>query len=200
MGIAESTIKHKNEKIKKANIELNIIKDINFISVIIEIDQMIEPQMRPRVGYKSIYDPLKQYKKILRNKILNELKLKNTNIFSNLEEDVYISSNITLISEPPKNFSNIQKLNALNNKIKFNKKPDIDNCVKTIYDSLEKIFFFNDSQIVEEKLNKIYGTHEATYINLKIYKQPSFKGKKLTKKEIEQIEDSKIKEYLLKEK
>ena len=31
---------------------------------------------------------------------------------------------------------------------KFNKKPDVDNCAKTIYDSLEKIFFFNESAVL----------------------------------------------------
>ena len=74
MGIAESTIKNKNNKIKNANIRVSIfdLTNLNHIIVNITIDQLIEPQMRPRIGFKSIYDPLKEYKKIIRTKIDEE--------------------------------------------------------------------------------------------------------------------------------
>lgn len=181
MGIAESTIKNKNNKIKNANIKISIfdLTNINHIIVNITIDQLIEPQMRPRIGFKSIYDPLKEYKKIIRIKINEEInKLKNKNLLNKfINENSYIESEITLTAKPPKTFSKLKTLKALKNHIKFNKKPDIDNCIKTIYDSCEGIFFFNDSQIIKETSLKRYDCEESTNIIFYIFQQPNVKGR-----------------------
>lgn len=196
MGIAEGTIKNKNEKIKKANISLQFNNNDQVNQYIITIDQLIEPQMRPRIGFRNIYDPMESYKNIIRKKIKEEIERLNIDIV--LSDDVYIKTEIKLFKEPPKTFSNNKKYNALIDNIKFNKKPDIDNCVKTIYDSLEGILFKNDSQIIEEKTSKIYSIHESTIVIFNIYKQKEIKGS-LNKNTIQELDDVNIRNYLLKE-
>jgi Holliday junction resolvase RusA-like endonuclease len=157
MGIAENTIKNKNDKIKESIITVDYEKvDDNHYIYKINIDQLIEPQMRPRSGkFRNIYDPMKTYKEVIRKKILTEIDLKNIPCF--LGEEYSIKSYISLTSKPLLSWSISKQYNALNGYIPFNKKPDIDNCAKTIYDSLEKIFFNNDSEIISENIEKKYG-------------------------------------------
>jgi len=187
MGIAENTVKNKVEKIKKAELSMEIKEHIDHLTIYITIDQAIEPQMRPRVGkFFNIYDPLEKYKKILGEKIKTSLNHLQVNIEMN--EDKYIETEIVLTNIPPKNFTKKQLIAAFLGNLKFNKKPDIDNCVKTIYDSTEGIIFFNDSQIVKETFEKKYSTKEETFIIFNIYDQPKIKGR-LSKKELDDIKD-----------
>lgn len=46
------------------------------------------------------------------------------------------------------------------------KKPDTDNLIKTVKDSLEGVFYNNDSQICEIKAMKIYSDKPRVQINL----------------------------------
>lgn len=171
--IAENTIKPKVEKIKNANVRLNCIKEFDICYIHIFIDQIIEPAMRPRTGgFNNIYDPLKRYKKILREKIENEI---NTEIPKG--EDYYLNTEVIVSKKPLKSFSIKRKVKALLNEYKWNTKPDVDNILKTIYDSVEGIFFINDSQIVRETTEKRYGEKESTEIIFKIYKQPDTSGR-----------------------
>lgn len=195
MGIAENSIKNKNNKIKNVNINITYekIKEINECiykdllidvdKITIKLDQLIEPQMRPRIGFHNIYDPLEKYKKILKKKIKEELLKENINI--ELSEDFYYVSNIILNKEPPKNFSKKRKFFSLLKYFKFNKKPDLDNCVKTVYDTLEGIIFKNDSQIIRETTSKYYATKDSTEITFFIYHQPDTSGRINLKKEFE---------------
>jgi len=199
MGIAEKTVRKKNEKIKKANVTIIDYNDdvlyydpeskehLKAVSIGIGIDQCIEPQMRPRKGgFGNLYDPLEKYKNILREKVKEQLEINNIKI--DISEDKYIKSTIVVIKEPPSTLTKKEKLYALLGKFKFNKKPDIDNCVKTIYDSFEKIFFFNDSQVITETFTKRYGTQDYTKIYLDIFDQPKITGR-LTKKELEKYSE-----------
>ena len=197
MGIAESTIKKKNENIKKANITVkfedlshDVYNNEKFhfnkheYWYTIEIDQLIEPQMRPRGGkFGNVYDPLKTYKKIIREKIKKEIE--NNNIPLYIDEDkYYIMSYINLYKTPPKNWSINKQLNAILGLYPFTKKPDIDNCVKTIYDSLEGIFFFNDGQINHENLIKMYSPKDKTIIRLNVIEKEPLVKYNITKKNI----------------
>lgn len=196
MGIAEKTVKEKNNKIKNANIDVMVIDNEYYTTVTITIDQMIEPQMRPRTGrYNNVYDPLGQYKEHIRKKVLK--KLEDNNFKIEISEDKYIEADIILQSVPPKSLTNHEKIDALKGNRKFNKKPDIDNCVKTIYDSFEDIFFFNDSQIVKESFEKRYGFTDQTIIVLRIFDQYESKKGRLTKAELESL-DQKYIDYLKK--
>ena len=188
--IAEGTIKKKNDKVKNLNITIrkNNIKDNkNFEDVetyTLEFDQIIEPSMRPRSSKVSntTYDPLKNYKKIIKEKI--ERILYEQDNHPNIGEDYYIEVTTVLEHVPPKHFTTKQKLAAFDHKLMYNKKPDIDNIAKTIYDSVEGIFFFNDSQIVKEDFEKYYGPKDKLTVTFHIKKQPDIHGR-ATKEEEE---------------
>lgn len=47
------------------------------------------------------------------------------------------------------------------------KKPDVDNVVKIILDSLNGIAYHDDSQVVELKVNKFYGSNERVWVQIK---------------------------------
>jgi len=178
----ESTISRKNKKIKEANVEVNIFLDEDDNTIVeIEIDQAIEPYMRHRLSGIRLYDPLATYKNIFRKKVLE--KLEELNVEIPVNEEMYVISDLCLTCEIPKSYSRKKKVLAYKNEYKNNKKPDVDNVAKTIYDSLEKIFFWNDAQIIEERFRKEYDVEEHTSISFALCKQPDTSGR-LTNEEL----------------
>lgn len=69
----------------------------------------------------------------------------------------------------PKNTSKKQKEDMLNNHISPTKKPDIDNIVKIILDSLNKLAFKDDNQITKLEVEKLYAEEEKVYIKVEEY-------------------------------
>lgn len=63
--------------------------------------------------------------------------------------------------------SDIEKM--LNNEISPTKKPDIDNIVKVILDSMNKFAFKDDNQITKLEIEKIYALEEKVYIKIEEY-------------------------------
>lgn len=61
----------------------------------------------------------------------------------------------------------IQKM--LENEISPTKKPDIDNIVKIILDSMNKFAFKDDTQITSLTVEKIYGLEEKVVISIEEY-------------------------------
>lgn len=49
------------------------------------------------------------------------------------------------------------------------KKPDIDNIVKTVLDSLNKMAFNDDNQITKLEVEKLYGEEEKVYVKIEEY-------------------------------
>lgn len=60
-----------------------------------------------------------------------------------------IKANIIAYYKIPKSYTKAKRLACKQNIILPTKKPDIDNCIKVILDSLNGIAFHDDSQIVE---------------------------------------------------
>ena len=54
----------------------------------------------------------------------------------------------------------------LNNEINVTKKPDCDNIAKIILDSLNKIAYHDDSQVVDLHVNKRYAEMPYVYVEL----------------------------------
>lgn len=69
----------------------------------------------------------------------------------------------------PKNTSKKQKEEMINNHISPTKKPDIDNIVKIILDSLNKLAFKDDNQITKLEVEKLYAEEEKVYIKVEEY-------------------------------
>ena len=68
-----------------------------------------------------------------------------------LEAFIYLSFPI------PASYSQKRAKDCINEAIKHTKKPDADNCAKSIIDGMAGIVFENDSQIVSLHIHKTYG-------------------------------------------
>jgi len=105
------------------------------------------PAPRPRFSKFGTYNPASytQYKK----DFLALAKLQSKTYFNGA-----ICLNITFFMQIPKSLSK-KKQNELIGQYHI-KKPDLDNLIKTVKDSLEGTFYKNDSQICKVVAEKIY--------------------------------------------
>ena len=69
----------------------------------------------------------------------------------------------------PKSTSQKQKTLMLENKISPTKKPDIDNIVKAVLDSMNKFAFKDDNQITKLEVEKKYALEDKIYIKIEEY-------------------------------
>ena len=56
----------------------------------------------------------------------------------------------------PASYSNKRKLACIEQEERPTKKPDIDNCAKSIFDGMNGIIFKDDAQIVDAHVTKVY--------------------------------------------
>jgi Holliday junction resolvase RusA-like endonuclease len=68
----------------------------------------------------------------------------------------------------PKSVSKKKAQEMLEDKVKPTKKPDIDNILKSVCDSLNKVAYTDDTQIVEMRIQKHYA--ENSYMVVKLWK------------------------------
>ena len=71
---------------------------------------------------------------------------------------------ITAYFEVPKSANKTTRCQMLENIISPTKKPDIDNVVKIVLDSMNKFAFKDDTQITKLDIEKRYGLEEKVYI------------------------------------
>ena len=131
-----------------------------------EVPGAIKGKGRPRVNSYTgiVYTPTttKDYEYLVEQYFL--LKYPK---FKPLEGRVTV--NITATFNIPKSTKkqDIQKMLA--KEISPTKKPDIDNIVKIILDSLNKIAFKDDNQITKMEVEKVYGEEEKVYVKIEEY-------------------------------
>lgn len=71
--------------------------------------------------------------------------------------------------EMPKSTKKSDIEEMLENKISPTKKPDIDNIVKIVLDSMNKFAFRDDTQITKLEVEKIYSFEEKIFIKIEEY-------------------------------
>lgn len=71
--------------------------------------------------------------------------------------------------EVPKSTSKSIKEQMLENTISPTKKPDIDNIIKIVLDSMNKFAFKDDTQITKVDVEKVYGLEEKLCIKIEEY-------------------------------
>ncbi|WP_143287345.1 RusA family crossover junction endodeoxyribonuclease [Caloramator quimbayensis] len=81
--------------------------------------------------------------------------------------DGQISAKITAYYSIPKSTSKKKREEMLKGKIRPVKKPDVDNIVKSILDSLNKIAYDDDSQVVKCDVEKFYDENPRVEVELK---------------------------------
>lgn len=77
-----------------------------------------------------------------------------------------IKAEIKVFMQIPKSESMKKKAAMMAGQIRPTKKPDADNCAKSVLDALNKIAFDDDSQIVELYVNKYYSENPRVTITL----------------------------------
>ena len=86
------------------------------------------------------------------------------------EEPLEISCEF--IFEMPKSWSNKKKAEYLGKRCISRKKPDIDNCMKSVMDALNGLAYTDDSQVTDTgKCVKIWGQDEGVVIKLRRVKE-----------------------------
>lgn len=76
---------------------------------------------------------------------------------------------ITAYFEVPKSANKLAKEQMLGNTISPTKKPDIDNIVKIVLDSMNKFAFKDDTQITKIEVEKLYGDVEKLCVKIEEY-------------------------------
>ena len=104
---------------------------------------------RPRHGKYKTYTPAKT--KSVENNIAYLYKVNVGYYFEG-----YVKLNINLYYSIAKSDSKKKKLMKLNNELRPNKKPDIDNVVKLVADALNEVAYKDDTQIIEIECRKFY--------------------------------------------
>lgn len=82
------------------------------------------------------------------------------------ENGVALSAFITVYVKPPVRAKKIVKEAMLKNEIKPIMKPDNDNIEKIIFDALNKVAYYDDTQIVENTTIKKYSEEEKVEVTI----------------------------------
>lgn len=128
-----------------------------------------KPQSRPRFtrhGRPYELKDMKEYKQAIEHMTKEQLKCDKL-------VDVPLSVSIKFYIEPPQYISKVKK-NALELKqetMRVFRKPDIDNYVKAILDSMNDIVFKDDGQISELYAKKVYSLRPRTEVTVKVLEE-----------------------------
>jgi Holliday junction resolvase RusA-like endonuclease len=84
-----------------------------------------------------------------------------------IDSNAPLRATIDVYHQVPKSYSKKKRENCLVGTLRPQVKPDCDNIAKVILDSGNKIFYRDDSQVVELIVKKFY-TAEESYVKVKI--------------------------------
>ncbi len=77
-----------------------------------------------------------------------------------------IQVDLTFYFVPPKSTSGIRRRQMINHVIHHTKKPDADNCAYLVTNAMKKIFYTDDSQIIDLHIHKRYSDVAKTVIKV----------------------------------
>ena len=122
------------------------------------------PRFARHKNFVKVYTPQKtaEFENIVRNQAT--ILFKNQPLF-----ETPIQVNLIAYFPIPKSFNKRQKQQALNNEIFPTKKPDIDNIVKVVLDSMNKFAFKDDNQITKLDVEKRYSLDDKIFIKIEEY-------------------------------
>ena len=131
-----------------------------------EIPGKIIGKGRPRLNSYTgaVYTPTRA--KDYENLVMQYFMIKYPK-FKQLEGRVSVE--IVANFEVPKSTKKQDKILMLENKINKIKKPDIDNIVKIILDSMNEIAFKDDTQITKLNVEKKYSETESVFVKIEEY-------------------------------
>jgi Holliday junction resolvase RusA-like endonuclease len=123
------------------------------------------PRFRKIGNFVSTYTPTetRDYEMSIKESFLVECA--DSERFFNGEQ---LAMELQIYQAIPKSVSKKKAQEMLEDKVKPTKKPDIDNILKSVCDSLNKVAYTDDTQIVEMRIQKHYA--ENSYMVVKLWK------------------------------
>jgi Holliday junction resolvase RusA-like endonuclease len=123
------------------------------------------PRFRKIGNFVSTYTPTetRDYEMSIKESFLVECA--DSERFFNGEQ---LAMELQIYQAMPKSVSKKKAQEMLEDKVKPTKKPDIDNILKSVCDSLNKVAYTDDTQIVEMRIQKHYA--ENSYMVVKLWK------------------------------
>lgn len=82
------------------------------------------------------------------------------------DHEIPLVMQITAFYSIPKSVSKKKRAEMMDGKIRPTKKPDIDNLCKVVMDSLNKIAYYDDSQIVKTTVSKFYSDYPRVFVQI----------------------------------
>lgn len=130
------------------------------------VDEKIRGKARPRfnVYTKKVYTTPqdREYEALIKQSYLA-----SDGIY--FGDDTYIRAEIELYFAVPKSYTKKRRLRCIENKERPNKKPDIDNILKSVFDAIQGgISFHDDTQVIEVEAKKYYTDEAQDYMIIKL--------------------------------
>lgn len=133
-----------------------------------EINTKAKGKARPRfrrIGkYVNTYTPKTTVE--YENLVKEAFKKKAGRTIILLDSDIEVSVKIIAYFSPPKSISKKLRLNLIENRIGYLKKPDGDNIAKAICDALNGIAYKDDNQITKLEVQKLYGEEDKVLVEI----------------------------------
>ena len=131
-----------------------------------EVEGEITGKARPKINTYTgqAYTPTKT--KDYENLVKQYFKIKYPK-YETLEGRLFVK--IVAYFNIPRNTSKKNTALMLDGSISPTKKPDIDNIVKIVLDSMNKMAFKDDNQITKLEVEKIYSEKEKIYVRIEEY-------------------------------
>lgn len=83
-------------------------------------------------------------------------------------DDTYLRLEADLYFSIPKSYTKKRRILCMENAERPKKKPDSDNCLKAIADSLNEIAYKDDVQLLETEIKKYYTSEEEDYMIIRL--------------------------------
>lgn len=114
---------------------------------------------RPRMGRYGTYTPKKtvEYENLVRLSFMEA---------DGKQQEGYLCANIKLYFPIPKSQSKKKKMLMQQGEIRPDKKPDCDNCIKSILDSINGIAYADDSQVIKVVCEKFYSDNPRAEVEI----------------------------------
>ena len=112
------------------------------------------PKFSTYGGFVKTYTPAKtaNYENLVKLSFINKYS-----DFKTIEKGKPIRVVITIVKQIPSSISQKKAKLMINGEILPTTKPDLDNICKSICDALNGIAYYDDNQIVELNIKKVYG-------------------------------------------
>ena len=130
------------------------------------------PRFRRTGKFVQVYNPQSELEEAFKNSVKSQLKTEDSEFLHTLltsKKTFYISVGCVFYIPIQKNSSKKNIALKLNNEIRPDTRPDIDNYIKFVLDSLHNVFYLDDSCVTEiSYARKQYSDQPRTDVEVRI--------------------------------